>query len=70
MFLAKALLYGYILLLSAIILNFLASKLKVKSWYDFIKKPKQTSVISYIWLFLIYPLSLGLAIVLAQQIIK
>ncbi|GDX62643.1 hypothetical protein LBMAG34_1770 [Candidatus Saccharibacteria bacterium] len=70
MFLAKALLYGYVLLLSAIVLNLIASKLKIKSWYDFIKKPKQTSAVSYIWLFLIYPLSLGLAIVFVQQIIK
>jgi len=70
MFLAKALLYGYVLILSAIVLNLIASKLKIKSWYDFIKKPKQTSAVSYIWLFLIYPLSLGLAIVFAQQIIK
>lgn len=70
MFIAKALIYGYVLLFSAIFLNLIASKLKIKSWYDFIKKPKQTSVASYIWLFLIYPLSLGLAIVLVQQIIK
>lgn len=50
---------GIVILVSAIALNALAMKLGLSTWYDFVKKPAGTSLPSYIWLFLIYPLALG-----------
>lgn len=43
----------------AMILNLLATKLHIATWYDFVKEPKNTSMLSYVWLFLIYPFGLG-----------
>lgn len=47
-------------LLGAIVLNVVAAQFSLTSWYEFVKKPSGTSLVSYIWLFLIYPLGLGL----------
>jgi len=43
----------------AILLNWLASRLGLMSWYEFIKTPSGASPLSYIWLFVVYPLGLG-----------
>lgn len=59
MLLIKIFLSGLIILAGAIILNFFATTVGIKGWYDFLKSPKNTSIISYIWLFLIYPTLLG-----------
>jgi len=50
---------GLVVLVGAIILNFIASWFGLTTWYDFLKVPGKTSVISYIWLFGIYPFGLG-----------
>jgi len=68
MFLAKALLYGYAILLSAIILNFVASKLGIKTWYEFILKPSSLSLMDVVWLFAVYPLALGLTALTISRI--
>lgn len=53
-------LLGIGILVGAIVLNYLASLLGLISWYEFLKDPKKAEFFSYIWLFIIYPLSLGL----------
>lgn len=53
-------LLGVGILVGAIILNYLASLLGITTWYEFLKDPKKASILSYIWLFVIYPLGLGL----------
>lgn len=51
---------GLSILIVAILLNFIATKLGISTWYDFVKHPKDTNAISFIWLFFIYPLCLGI----------
>jgi hypothetical protein len=70
MLVLKLLLYGYFMLIAAILLNYLASILKLKGWYDFLKNTKKTSIASYFWLFIAYPLLLGIVIFFIFQIIK
>jgi hypothetical protein len=64
----KIYLMGLIVLLVAILLNFLASKLQLVGWYDFLTKWvnqgriifRQLSWKDYLWLFILYPFLLGL----------
>jgi hypothetical protein len=56
---------GVFILVIAIICNFLVSKLGIASWYDFLisftkNEPNNYNFFDYIWLFIIYPLCLGL----------
>lgn len=57
------------ILIAAIILNFIASKLNLSTWYDFIKNPGKTTILSYVWLFIIYPFGLGLAAYLISKFV-
>lgn len=57
---------GIIILLTAIVANFIAYKLNLMTWYDFIEfltksgdKDIVVRIIDLIWLFLVYPLTLG-----------
>lgn len=50
---------GIIILFGAILLNALAHRAGLLSWYDFLKNPSNTSFASYVWLFFLYPLGLG-----------
>jgi len=64
---------GISILLVAIISNFIVSKLGVASWYDFLEnitknEPNNLSLIDYLWLFLLYPLCLGLGYLLGDYI--
>lgn len=52
---------GISILVVALILNYLAAKLNISTWYDFVKNPKDTGLLSYLWLFVLYPFGLGLA---------
>lgn len=52
-------LLGLGILLGAIILNLIVSIIGITTWYDFLKNPGKTKIISYIWLFVLYPLGLG-----------
>jgi hypothetical protein len=63
-------LFGIGILIGAIILNIIASKLNLTSWFDFIKSPKDTSFTSYIWLFIVYPFGLGLIAFLLNKFIN
>ena len=53
-------LVGIIILLGAIILNALAPRLGLLTWYEFLKNPSQADTLSYLWLFILYPLGLGM----------
>jgi len=50
---------GVGILIGAIALNIIASRIGLTSWYEFLLGQEKTSLFSYIWLFLIYPLGLG-----------
>ena len=55
---------GVIILIIAIIANIIAAKLGLKTWYDFlngINNGVSLSAFDYIWLFALYPLTLGLS---------
>jgi len=56
---------GISILITAIMCNFVISKLGIASWYDFLNsftknEPNNYNFFDYIWLFIIYPLFLGL----------
>jgi uncharacterized protein YneF (UPF0154 family) len=64
---------GVSILLVAIICNFIVSKIGIASWYDFLEniaknEPNNFSLIDYLWLFLLYPLCLGLGYLLGDYI--
>jgi hypothetical protein len=69
---------GVSILVIAIFANALALKLEIKTWYDFLKTltVKGTAAFStlefidYIWLFVGYPLVLGLAYRLGDKLYK
>ena len=53
-----------LILIIAILSNFIVSKLGVATWYDFLNniaknEPNNYSIIDYLWLFILYPLVLG-----------
>ena len=55
---------GVLILIIAILSNFIVSKLGVATWYDFLNniaknEPNNYSIIDYLWLFILYPLVLG-----------
>ena len=50
---------GVGILLGALLLNIGANMLGVTRWYEFIRESQPADSISYIWLFLLYPLLLG-----------
>lgn len=62
----KIFIAGLIILVGAVLANFLAGLLGVTSWYDFLKKPKSAGFLDYLWLFIVYPLLLGLLAYLAS----
>jgi hypothetical protein len=68
MIVLKLFLMGIVLLIGAIVLNAIATKLSIKTWYDFIQDPGGTNVVSYLWLFVIYPLCLGLLAFAGQKL--
>ncbi|MBT8272115.1 MAG: hypothetical protein HKO90_00015 [Flavobacteriaceae bacterium] len=69
-------LIGIGILILAIIANFLAGKLGLKTWYDLFNALSGSSdltlasfgIMDYIWLILIYPLFLGLGYVIGDKL--
>jgi len=64
---------GLTILLVAIITNGGAKYLGVLTWYDFMKSfseqsSKNFSILNYLWLFIIYPLILGLGYILGDSV--
>ena len=47
--------YGWIILIVAIIVNIIAKKLGIATWYDFLLDRKSLNILNYIFLFVIYP---------------
>ena len=52
---------GVAILVTAILLNAVVSKIRIVTWYDFVKKPSSAHWFDYIWLFVLYPALLGAA---------
>lgn len=65
----KSLFAGYAVLVSAIAINVLASVLDLKTWYGLFEDPS-IGALDAIFLFLIYPLLLGLAATSAIGLIE
>ncbi len=63
----KSLLIGYTVLLVAIVINGLALSVGLLTWYGFFENPSPT-LLDGLFLFLIYPLTLGGAALVAQKI--
>ena len=67
---------GLSILVFAIIVNVLVSKFGLSTWYDFgqelsksgVNAIKETGVVNLIWLFLLYPICLGLAVMIGEKI--
>ncbi len=79
MIILKIFLAGWVVLLVAIFLNFLAVKLDISTWYPFtesitkngfVKALREISLISKLFLFIIYPFLLGLAGFVTLRLLK
>ncbi len=74
----KIYILGLVVLVSAILFNGLASKLNLVSWYDFLNRAiasgskvwQTLRFVDLLWLFIVYPMLLGLACKLAMLITK
>ncbi len=51
--------YGWIILIVAIIVNIIAKKFGIATWYDFLTSKETLSILNYIFLFVIYPAIFG-----------
>lgn len=69
MWLLESFILGWSVLISAIVLNIIATKLHLKTLYDFLRKRDETSLTSYIWMFVLYPFGLGISAYLALFLI-
>jgi uncharacterized membrane protein YidH (DUF202 family) len=56
-------LIGVVIIVAALLLNGFAELVGVKTWYRFIKEKTKNSFLDYLWLFLVYPFSLGIVTV-------
>ena len=63
----KLLASGWVVLVGAIGANALASALSLDTWYSFLSNPS-VSFLSLVWLFLLYPLILGLLTYLTHRL--
>lgn len=67
MFIVKIYLMGIVILVGALILNFLAKFLGLPTWYNFVANPK-LSPINILWLFVLYPFCLGLLVLIVKKL--
>lgn len=63
-------LLGSGILAGAIILNLIAARIGLISWFEFLKNPGKANIISYVWLFVFYPLGLGLIAYFANKLLN
>ena len=54
--------YGWIILIIAIFVNFIAKKINLITWYDFLILKKSLGVLDIFFMFIIYPLILGIIV--------
>ena len=72
----KLYIIGISILVVAIFANFLAAKLGLLTWYDFLKSISEkgfqsvtsAGLVNLLWLFILYPLSLGLGYWLGDKL--
>jgi hypothetical protein len=63
-------LLGVMVLLGAIVLNVFAYRVGLLSWFEFLKNPGKANTFSYIWLFVLYPLGLGVIAYFATKLLN
>lgn len=66
----KLLFSGYCLLISAVLLNWLATIVHITTWYQFLSLPttiQDLQLFDYLFLFFLYPFLLGLVAYLTNR---
>lgn len=53
---------GLVILFLAILANAIANKLGLTTWYDLLTKKQKPTTLSILWLYIVYPLILGLPV--------
>jgi hypothetical protein len=74
----KIFLIGWIILIVAILLNGMISKLGIMGWYDFLNLLVEKGMVifetmrwkDYLWLFVIYPFLLGLSYKIGEMVMR
>ena len=64
---------GLMILIIAILANFLATQLGLKTWYDFLNQWGNGDALSLkdgLWLFVLYPLILGCSLLIGNMLWK
>ncbi len=74
----KLYIIGLSILLTAIIANTIAGYININTWYNFsntilekgsfLKALKEQSTIDFLWLFFLYPLTLGFGYLIAEKL--
>ena len=71
--LIKLYVMGLMILIIAILANFLATQLGLKTWYDFLNQWGNGDALNLkdgLWLFVLYPLILGCSILIGNMLWK
>ena len=71
--LIKLYVMGLMILIIAILANFLATQLGLKTWYDFLNQWGNGDALSLkdgLWLFVLYPLILGCSLLIGNMLCK
>ena len=71
--LIKLYLMGLVVLVLAILANFLAAQLSLKTWYDFLNQWGAGNALNFkdgLWLFVLYPLILGCSLLIGNMLWK
>ena len=71
--LIKLYVMGLMILIMAILANFLATQLGLKTWYDFLNQWGNGDTLSLkdgLWLFVLYPLILGCSLLIGNMLWK
>ena len=71
--LIKLYLVGLVVLVLAILANFLAAQLGLRTWYDFLNQWGAGNALNFkdgLWLFLLYPLILGCSLLIGNMLWK
>ena len=71
--LIKLYVMGLMILIIAILANFLATQLSLKTWYDFLNQWGNGDALSLkdgLWLFVLYPLILGCSLLIGNILWK
>ena len=71
--LIKLYVMGLMILIIAILANFLATQLGLKTWYDFLNQWGNGDALNLkdgLWLFVLYPLILGCSLLIGNMLCK